>query len=143
VETINSRLSMLGVPLGLFLEATTGQGLWQQTADHPLIVAGVVALFTVATYVPILKCALCVRAVGRRRGGGSAVPARPAAWRQRATAAHARLRASAGAPHTRPQHTSHSLHQRPQGLHAQGALRQQLPGLRLQPHGGELERAPG
>jgi hypothetical protein len=44
------------VPLGLFLESRTGQGLWQQTLDHPLIVAAVTLTIIVATYVPILKC---------------------------------------------------------------------------------------
>jgi hypothetical protein len=54
-ETINGRLAMLGVVTGLVLEATTGQGLLQQTADHPVIVLASFVLFSIATYAPIFK----------------------------------------------------------------------------------------
>lgn len=46
---------MLGVVTGLVLEALTGQGLLQQTADHPVIVLGSFVLFSIATYAPIFK----------------------------------------------------------------------------------------
>jgi hypothetical protein len=54
-ETINGRLAMLGVVTGLVNEAINGQGLLQQTADHPVIVLASFVLFSIATYVPIFK----------------------------------------------------------------------------------------
>eukprot|EP00878_Enallax_costatus_P011241 GHUV01011738.1.p1 GENE.GHUV01011738.1~~GHUV01011738.1.p1 ORF type:complete len:144 (+),score=42.40 GHUV01011738.1:959-1390(+) len=54
-ETINGRLAMLGVFTGLLFEATTGQGLLQQTADHPIFVFASFVLISIATYIPLVK----------------------------------------------------------------------------------------
>jgi hypothetical protein len=54
-ETINGRLAMLGVATGLVLEWTTGQGLLQQTADHPIFVFVSFVLISIATYIPLIK----------------------------------------------------------------------------------------
>ncbi|KAF6254249.1 hypothetical protein COO60DRAFT_334763 [Scenedesmus sp. NREL 46B-D3] len=54
-ETINGRMSMLGVLIGLIGEYTTGLGLMQQTADHPLIVFGSFLLISFASYAPIAR----------------------------------------------------------------------------------------
>jgi len=54
-ETINSRLSMLGVLIALIYEAKTGLGIREQIADHPFIVIGTFVLFAIASYVPISK----------------------------------------------------------------------------------------
>jgi hypothetical protein len=54
-ETINGRLAMLGVVSGLLLEGVTGQGLLQQTADHPIFVFASFVLISIATYIPLIK----------------------------------------------------------------------------------------
>ncbi|KAF6255871.1 chlorophyll a/b-binding protein domain-containing protein [Scenedesmus sp. NREL 46B-D3] len=54
-ETINSRASMLAVVLGLWLEATTGQGLLEQTKDHPITVFAVFVIIGLASYIPIVR----------------------------------------------------------------------------------------
>eukprot|EP00878_Enallax_costatus_P037627 GHUV01042523.1.p1 GENE.GHUV01042523.1~~GHUV01042523.1.p1 ORF type:complete len:157 (+),score=54.68 GHUV01042523.1:213-683(+) len=54
-ETINGRLSMLGVLIGLVGEATTGLGLLEQTADHPILVFASFVISSIATYVPLTK----------------------------------------------------------------------------------------
>uniref|UniRef100_A0A383VMX0 Chlorophyll a-b binding protein, chloroplastic n=1 Tax=Tetradesmus obliquus TaxID=3088 RepID=A0A383VMX0_TETOB len=54
-ETINGRMSMLGVLIGLIGEWTTGLGLMEQTADHPLIVFGSFLLISFASYAPIAR----------------------------------------------------------------------------------------
>jgi len=54
-ETINSRLSMLGVAIALVWEATTGLGVREQVADHPLSVVAVFVIIAIASYVPITK----------------------------------------------------------------------------------------
>jgi hypothetical protein len=54
-ETINGRLAMLGVVTGLVFEFTTGLGLRQQFADHPLTVLGSFVLIALASYVPITR----------------------------------------------------------------------------------------
>jgi hypothetical protein len=54
-ETINGRLAMLGVATGLLFEITTGQGLLQQTADHPIFVFASFVLISIATYIPLIK----------------------------------------------------------------------------------------
>jgi hypothetical protein len=43
------------VVLGLYLEATTGQGLLEQTKDHPLTVFAVFIILGLASYVPIVR----------------------------------------------------------------------------------------
>lgn len=54
-ETINNRLAMLGVVMGLGYEAYTGMNLRQQCADHPAIVLATFIIFAFASYVPIVK----------------------------------------------------------------------------------------
>lgn len=54
-ETINGRAAMLGVIVGLIGEWTTGLGLKQQIADHPLIVLSSFVIIALATYAPISK----------------------------------------------------------------------------------------
>jgi hypothetical protein len=54
-ETINGRLAMLGVLIGLFGEASTGLGLLEQTGDHPLIVFASFVIISIATYAPLVK----------------------------------------------------------------------------------------
>jgi hypothetical protein len=41
--------------LGLVLEATTGQGLLEQTKDHPITVFAVFVIISLASYVPIVR----------------------------------------------------------------------------------------
>jgi hypothetical protein len=43
------------VVLGLALEATTGQGLLEQTKDHPITVFAVFVIIALASYVPIVR----------------------------------------------------------------------------------------
>eukprot|EP00879_Flechtneria_rotunda_P028767 GHRR01030987.1.p2 GENE.GHRR01030987.1~~GHRR01030987.1.p2 ORF type:complete len:100 (-),score=18.85 GHRR01030987.1:1342-1641(-) len=57
-ETINSRLAMLGVVIGLAGEWFTGLGLMEQTADHPITVFLSFVLISIATYVPIYRLVL-------------------------------------------------------------------------------------
>lgn len=54
-ETINGRLAMLGVVAGLAGEWSTGMGLAQQTADHPVVVFASYVILAVATYTPLIK----------------------------------------------------------------------------------------
>jgi hypothetical protein len=54
-ETINGRLAMLGVLIGLLCEAFTGKGLLEQTADHPVVVFLSFVLISIATYVPLVR----------------------------------------------------------------------------------------
>uniref|UniRef100_A0A383W8P1 Chlorophyll a-b binding protein, chloroplastic n=1 Tax=Tetradesmus obliquus TaxID=3088 RepID=A0A383W8P1_TETOB len=54
-ETINGRASMLAVVLGLFLEARTGQGLLEQTKDHPISVFAVFVVIALASYIPLAR----------------------------------------------------------------------------------------
>jgi len=49
------RLAMLGVLAGLIGEATTGMGLLEQTAHHPITVFLSFVLISIATYVPLTK----------------------------------------------------------------------------------------
>jgi NADH:ubiquinone oxidoreductase subunit 2 (subunit N) len=46
---------MLGVLVGLIGEATTGMGLLEQTAHHPITVFLSFVLISIATYVPLTK----------------------------------------------------------------------------------------
>lgn len=43
------------VVLGLFLEARTGQGLLEQTKDHPLSVFAVFVVIALASYIPLAR----------------------------------------------------------------------------------------
>jgi hypothetical protein len=54
---------MLGVLVGLIGEATTGKGLLEQTAHHPVTVFMSFVLISIATYVPLTRWVdtLCVR----------------------------------------------------------------------------------
>jgi hypothetical protein len=54
-ETINSRLAMLGVVIGLWEEFATGHGLKQQWGEHTERILLLFALFTIASYIPILR----------------------------------------------------------------------------------------
>jgi hypothetical protein len=54
-ETINGRLAMLGVVTGLAFEFTTGLGLRQQFADHPLTILASFIIIALASYVPITR----------------------------------------------------------------------------------------
>jgi hypothetical protein len=44
-----------GVLIGLIGEWTTGLGLMQQTADHPITVFAIFLLITFASYIPIAR----------------------------------------------------------------------------------------
>lgn len=46
---------MLGLLIGLIGEATTGLGLLEQTADHPLLVFASFVIISIATYAPLVK----------------------------------------------------------------------------------------
>ena len=49
------RLSMLGVFAGLFVEATSGRGLLEQTLEHPWRILFVGLLIAFASYAPVIK----------------------------------------------------------------------------------------
>eukprot|EP00879_Flechtneria_rotunda_P000501 GHRR01000605.1.p1 GENE.GHRR01000605.1~~GHRR01000605.1.p1 ORF type:complete len:216 (+),score=42.00 GHRR01000605.1:152-799(+) len=54
-ETINGRLAMLGVFIGLLGEVVSGKGLLEQTAHHPVTVFLSFVLISIATYIPLVK----------------------------------------------------------------------------------------
>lgn len=54
-ETLNGRLCMLAIPIALFEEWQTHNGMWQQVFAHPERIIGITLLITLATYTPILR----------------------------------------------------------------------------------------
>jgi hypothetical protein len=54
-ETINGRLAMLGVVVGLLGEWVTGLGLLEQTGDHPITVFAAFLFISFASYAPIAR----------------------------------------------------------------------------------------
>lgn len=54
-ETLNGRLCMLSIPLALFEEWQTGNGMWEQVFAHPERIIAITLLIALATYAPIFR----------------------------------------------------------------------------------------
>ena len=54
-ETLNGRLCMLSVPIALWEEWQTGNGMLEQVAAHPERIIGITLLIALATYVPAFR----------------------------------------------------------------------------------------
>jgi hypothetical protein len=53
--SLHSRLAMLGVVSGLYVELMTGKGLLEQTVDHPIRILFFGLLIAFASYAPVVK----------------------------------------------------------------------------------------